>query len=699
MLVEDTFNGEEVNVKGYNLPDDNFTYKFEGTLTEDETYGKTLTCEFYEIFTSSRDDMIKYLSKTIDGVGIKTAEKFFDMFGADEVLNAIKDKEKIAMVVKSKNTIEKIYNSAVTNLIDRELYFLLLKYEIPTRTIPQIADVIPDAKNEIQKNPFCLVKFDIPFAKMNRMAIDLQVKLKSTIRIFCAINHFLREEISSKGHLYAHYEDVVEGALKILNKGVTSDFLCSAGNVNYVLHKMKDNDSIKVLKINKQCIIYNFSIYKDEMNIAERIIELTKTKPAKQFTNSEIEKHIQKYEKKFGVKLSDEQKLAVFTVMNENVAVITGSAGTGKTTVIRFCIEIFKELFNTEEIALLAPTGRAARRMTEATEYPAFTIHSKLGIGESGESSHMIEEQLCIADEMSMTGNSLTFKMLDNALKSTRFFFFGDPQQLPSVEAGNILMDLINSGVIPVVKLKVIFRQCKESLIISNANKITAGISDFQTGDDFEFVDQKGSVEIQKSVLDVFCNEFFNRVKDLNEVQIITPMRERGYLSAQSLNLLIQKKINPHSINSPTIKCNGYEFRVRDKVICQKNTDEVKNGEIGIITNILYNDKNKLTAEIDFYGDKLYFDKDKLKELKFVLAYAITVHKSQGSEFKSVILPINNENKIMLKRNLLYTAVTRASEKMIIVGSKNHYWDAVKNNVVEKRNTLLSARLKQKYCA
>lgn len=199
--------------------------------------------------------------------------------------------------------------------------------------------------------------------------------------------------------------------------------------------------------------------------------------------------------------------------------------------------------------------------------------------------------------------------------------------------------------------------------------------------------------------MDVFCNEFFNRVKDLNEVQIITPMRERGYLSAQSLNLLIQKKINPHSINSPTIKCNGYEFRVRDKVICQKNTDEVKNGEIGIITNILYNDKNKLTAEIDFYGDKLYFDKDKLKELKFVLAYAITVHKSQGSEFKSVILPINNENKIMLKRNLLYTAVTRASEKMIIVGSKNHYWDAVKNNVVEKRNTLLSARLKQKYCA
>ena len=698
LVVRDILTGEQLNVKGYNLPDNNFTYKFEGKITEDEIYGKTLTCEFCEIFTSSRNNMMKYLSKTIDGIEMKTAAKFFDMFGADEVLNAIKNKEKIALIVKNQNTIEKIYNSALTNLVDRELYFLLLKYDIPIRTIPQITDVIPDAKKEIEKNPFCLAKFGIPFSKMNKMAIDFQVKLKSTIRICCAIHYLLKDEICSRGHLYAYFEDAVEETLKILNKGVPNRFLCNTDNVKQVLHKMRDNGSIKVLKVNEQCIIYNASIYEDEMYIAERIVELTKTKPAKQFSKDEIEKYIQKYEKIFDVNLSDEQKLAVLTVMNENVAVITGSAGTGKTTVIKFCIEIFNELFDTEDVALLAPTGRAARRMTEATEHPAFTIHSKLGIGEGGETSQMIEEQLCIADEMSMTGNGLTVKMLNNALESTRFFFFGDPQQLPSVEAGNILMDLINSEVIPVVKLKVIFRQHNESHIILNANNITAGISDFKTGDDFEFVDKKGSIEIQKSVLDVFCNEFFNRVKDLNEVQIIAPMREKGYLSAKSLNLLIQKSINPNRNNSPSIKCNGYEFRIKDKVICQKNTEEVKNGEIGIITNIFYTD-NKLTAEIDFYGERLYFDKDQLKDLKFVLAYAITVHKSQGSEFKSVILPINNENKIMLKRNLLYTAVTRASEKMIIVGSQKHYWDAVKNNVVEKRNTLLSARLKQKYCA
>jgi len=336
--------------------------------------------------------------------------------------------------------------------------------------------------------------------------------------------------------------------------------------------------------------------------------------------------------------------------------------------------------------------------MSEATKWEAKTIHSKLAIDNEGAVNQEIDEDIVFIDEMSMTGSSLFYKILNNAAPHTKFVFLGDPQQLPSVESGNVLSDIINSGIVPVVKLDVIYRQCLNSLIISNANKIIKGIRDFDTGPDFVFIDKTGSENIQKETVDVLKDELFNGNLDLDNIQIITPMREKGYLSAKQINYACQNLINPLRTGQISFKANGYEFRTYDKIICQKNTDDIKNGDIGFIEAI-YKEDNTIKADVSFYGGTfdLTLTKENFKELNFALAYAITVHKSQGSEFQVVILPVSNENKIMLKRNLLYTAVTRASDKMMIIGSRIHYWDAVSNNVITPRNTALTGRLQKKF--
>lgn len=682
--------GELITLKGYNLPDskDHVSYEFFGKFTEDKKYGRTFKTDYYEIDVRSKNDIIKYLSRNIDGIGVKTAEKFYDMYGSD-TLEALKDYGKITAIINSNAKAEKIYRSAKLNLNDRELFFLLMKYEIPISTIRKIADDLENAKEKIEVDPFILSEFHIPFSKLNKMSIELNCDLKADSRVAAGIRYVLNETIASQGHLFSSYDDVVEKTLQILNYNAPDKV--SKENINHVLRKMLNERNLSVEKYRGQLRIYDTQNYESEKYICSHLLKLI-TKEQKKYSANDLKPYIKRYEKKYNIYLSEKQKLAILTVMNNNCSIITGSAGTGKTTVLKFCIHIFRDLFKSNDIALLAPTGRAARRMAEATGYDAKTIHSKLGISKEGEVTGEIEEDIVFVDEMSMCGNNIFYKLLANSYPHTKYVLIGDPQQLPSVEAGNILKDLIESGIIPVVKLDVIYRQMRESLIISNANKIVKGIADFKTGNDFIFEDVTGSREIQKRVLDIFCSELFENVKNINEIQIITPMKERGYLCAKSLNLAIQEAINPKKENECVLKVNGYEFRALDKVICQKNTDEVKNGEIG---NIVAINDNEVT--IEFYGDELTFSRDDLKELNFALAYAITVHKSQGSEFNTVILPINYENKIMLKRNLLYTAVTRASSKMIIVGSRNHYWDAVRNNVVAPRNTALSAKLKHNY--
>lgn len=700
IVVVQLAGGDTITVKGYHLPTDNMTYEFSGTITDDKKYGPTLSCDIYNIVARDKNNIVKFIAKNIDGIGKVTANKFYDMYGMD-TFDALKDLDKIQKVIKSKRTAEKVFQSASIVFIDKDVLFTLMKYDISNKVIN---DIVTDENMNITKdiltnNPFVLNRYKIGFLKLNKMAIDFQCNLKSYERISSCILYFLRDYISLSGHVFIDYGNLIQGAIKLLNKDVPKENFCTKDDVNSVLHALRHNKELIVEKLkDKSLRIYDAESFTEENGIAETLIKLVKKQPTKHYSTEVIKEYIQKYEKIYNVNLSEKQKLAIKTVMNNNVCVITGSAGTGKTTVLKFCIDVYKELYNSNNICLLAPTGRAARRMSEATKCEAKTIHSKLAIDNEGAVNQEIDEDIVFIDEMSMTGSSLFYKILNNTAPHTKFVFLGDPQQLPSVESGNVLSDIINSGIVPVVKLDVIYRQCLNSLIISNANKIIKGIRDFDTGPDFVFIDKTGSENIQKETVDVLKDELFNGNLDLDNIQIITPMREKGYLSAKQINYACQNLINPLRTGQISFKANGYEFRTYDKIICQKNTDDIKNGDIGFIEAI-YKEDNTIKADVSFYGGTfdLTLTKENFKELNFALAYAITVHKSQGSEFQVVILPVSNENKIMLKRNLLYTAVTRASDKMMIIGSRIHYWDAVSNNVITPRNTALTCRLQKKF--
>ena len=700
IVVVQLAGGDTITVKGYHLPTDNMTYEFSGTITDDKKYGPTLSCDIYNIVARDKNNIVKFIAKNIDGIGKVTANKFYDMYGMD-TFDALKDLDKIQKVIKNKKTAEKVFQSASIVFIDKDVLFTLMKYDISNKVIN---DIVTDENMNITKdiltnNPFVLNRYKIGFLKLNKMAIDFQCNLKSYERISSCILYFLRDYISLSGHVFIDYANLIQGTIKLLNKDVPKENFCTKDDVNSVLHALRHNKELNVEKLkDKSLRIYDAESFTEENGIAETLIKLVKKQPTKHYSTEVIKEYIQKYEKIYNVNLSEKQKLAIKTVMNNNVCVITGSAGTGKTTVLKFCIDVYKELYNSNNICLLAPTGRAARRMSEATKWEAKTIHSKLAIDNEGAVNQEIDEDIVFIDEMSMTGSSLFYKILNNAAPHTKFVFLGDPQQLPSVESGNVLSDIINSGIVPVVKLDVIYRQCLNSLIISNANKIIKGIRDFDTGPDFVFIEKTGSENIQKETVDVLKDELFNGNLDLDNIQIITPMREKGYLSAKQINYACQNLINPLRTGQISFKANGYEFRTYDKIICQKNTDDIKNGDIGFIEAI-YKEDNTIKADVSFYGGTfdLTLTKKNFKELNFALAYAITVHKSQGSEFQVVILPVSNENKIMLKRNLLYTAVTRASDKMMIIGSRIHYWDAVSNNVITPRNTALTGRLQKKF--
>lgn len=700
IVVVQVAGGDTVTVKGYHLPEDNMTYEFSGTITDDKKYGPTLSCDIYNIVARDKNNIVKFIEKNIDGIGKVTANKFYDMYGMD-TFDALKDIDKIKKVIKSQKTAEKVFQSASIVFVDKDVLFTLMKYDISNKVINEIVtdENMNITKEILTNNPFVLNRYKIGFLKLNKMAIDFQCNLKSYERISSCVLYYLRDYISLSGHVFIDYNNLLQGTIKLLNKDVPKENFCAKEDINSVLHALRHNKELKVEKLkDKSLRIYDAESFTEEDGIAEKLIELVKKQSNKHYSTEVIKKYILKYEKIHNVNLSEKQKLAIKTVMNNNVCVITGSAGTGKTTVLKFCIDVFKELFNSESICLLAPTGRAARRMSEATKWEAKTIHSKLAIDSEGAVNQEIDEDIVFIDEMSMTGSSLFYKILNNSAPHTKFVFLGDPQQLPSVESGNVLSDIINSGVVPVVKLDVIYRQCLNSLIISNANKIIKGIRDFDTGPDFVFVDKTGSENIQKATVNTLQDELFNGNLDLDNIQIITPMREKGYLSAKQINYACQTLINPLRTGQISFKANGYEFRTYDKVICQKNTDDIKNGDIGFIEAI-YKEDNTIKADVSFYGGTfdLTLTKENFKELNFALAYAITVHKSQGSEFQVVILPVSNENKIMLKRNLLYTAVTRASDKMMIIGSRIHYWDAVSNNIIAPRNTALTGRLQKKF--
>ncbi|HUV59033.1 MAG TPA: ATP-dependent RecD-like DNA helicase [Desulfatiglandales bacterium] len=547
----------------------------------------------------------------------------------------------------------------------------------------------------VKENPYRLATdiFGIGFLTADRIAEKLGFSRDSELRAEAGILYVLNQ-LADEGHVYYPYEPLVQKCQEIL--GVDQEVIVKAMSViaesrMIVIDDLKkDVDDFR--ENNKA--VYLAKFYLSETSIVTRMKTLIHT--PKSIRNIDLDKAIEWVQRQLPITLAEKQLEAIKCAVENKVMIITGGPGTGKTTIINAILKIFSGI--SVKIMLAAPTGRAAKRMSEATGHEAKTIHRLLeySIQKGGFQKNELSPLKCdlmIIDEASMIDTILMHHLLKAIPPGATFILVGDVNQLPSVGAGNVLKDIIASGEIAIVELNEIFRQAKESLIIVNAHRINNGLlpsfkSFEQKLDDFYFIEQEDPEEVLRILLELVKERIPRRFgfDPVNDIQVLTPMH-KGIVGAGNLNIELQNVLNP--VEDGVIR-GGRNFRVHDKVMQVKNNydKEVFNGDIGRITRI---DPENQEVTISFDERDVPYDYTDLDEI--VLAYAVSVHKSQGSEYPVVIMPILTQHFVLLQRNLVYTAVTRGRDLVVMVGTMKALAIGVKNDKTQKRYTYLRHRL------
>ena len=536
--------------------------------------------------------------------------------------------------------------------------------------------------------------FGIGFKTADKIAGNLGIDRNSDIRAESGILYVLHE-LADEGHVYYPYEPLIEECQKILE--VEKEIIVKA------LAKLFEEKKIVLEDLNDlkgDFTPNNKAVYLTGYHVAEQNIALklkTLLSSPSNLRPIDEEKALEWVQKRLEIQLTEKQMEGVKTAIKQKVMVLTGGPGTGKTTIIKAILEIYRRL--TPRIIMGAPTGRAAKRMSEATGWEAKTLHRVLEwspkeMGFQKDGDHPLDADVVIVDEASMIDNLLMYHFLKAVPTSSVLILVGDVNQLPSVGAGNVLKDIIESGVVPVVELNEIFRQAMGSLIITNAHRINRGEfpkipetkGDLQ---DFYFIQKETPEEIASTILDLVTKRIPDRfAKDpVNDIQVLTPMH-KGVIGAQNLNQILQEALNKSQVELPR---GGRTYKPGDKVMQIKNNydKEVFNGDIGRIATI---DTEEQEVTVDFDGRQVTYDFSDLNEL--VLAYAVSIHKSQGSEYPVVVMPIHISHYMLLQRNLIYTGVTRARKLVIIVGTRKALSIGIRNNKIRKRFTGLCRKLK-----
>ena len=675
-------------------------------------YGDQFKVETFEkIMPETLDALEKYLANGIvKGVGPATAKKIIKKFGAEtvEVLKGNPDRlTEIKGITKKKA--EEINESFVENWELWQIVGFLEKFGIG----PQSANTIykklgANTITIVENDPYVLSELGVrvDFSQIDKMALDLGVERNNLKRVDAGIRHGLNLA-TYNGHSCVLEANLIAFVTKLLR--VSEDD---------VLDGIKDLRAKEQIKIEQReeiattdgktelCIqewIYLIEYYKTEENIARRILSLEEADNLKKIVN--FKKELEKVEETSAIELSEKQVEAVKMVNDNNVSIITGGPGTGKTTIIKTIIDIYKA--RGKKVVLCAPTGRAAKRMTEATGNEASTLHRLLEIGKVFDDKPNpdldvtpIDGDVVIIDEVSMVDIFLMNYVLKAIFKGTKLVLVGDTDQLPSVGPGTVLKDLIDSRRVPCIRLNKIFRQALQSNIIVNSHKVNEGINFLEEENlektnqklknDFLFIEEKNTVNIINKILEMY---------NLDE-QIITPSK-KGDLGTKNLNKLIQEKFNPVSTVKNEKKFGDIIFREGDKIMQTKNNYDIMwrrkaeinsgifNGEMGVIEKI---DDESGEVKIRFDDDKVAFygyqDLDQIEH-----SFAITVHKSQGSEFQTVIMPIYQASPMLLTRNLLYTGMTRAKDKLIMIGNPFTINFMINNEKIKQRNSGLKYKL------
>ena len=682
----------------------------EGELIYHNRYGEQFSFTKISTITPSTIKGIEnFLSNgLISGIGPQLAKRIVDKF-QEESLNVIQYNPERLKEVKGigDKKLKKILASFDEHREIRDMMVYLQQFDISTNLGIKIYKAYgSETISVISKNPYQLTEdvHGIGFKIADKIAYQMGIDSNNPYRIKAGLK-FTTMEAAGEGHCYLKKEELFARARRLLNTDV--ELLESS------LRDLALSKSIYVIQEKDETLVYYAPYYTAENNVAKKVVELSTT----EFDDLDIEldKEISKIEADEKIKFGNRQILAIKESLDNGVLIITGGPGTGKTTIINAIIKLCDLL--KLDVSLTAPTGRAAKRMTETTGMEAKTIHRLLEISfldERGEfvrdDSNVIDGDVLIVDEASMIDILLMNNLLKAVDSGTRLILVGDIDQLPSVGPGNVLKDLINSKIIRVVMLDEIFRQQNESMIIENAHRINNGKNPYLNvnNKDFFFIKERDLGNISNIILDLISHrlpDFYNVNK--NHIQVLTPMK-KGEVGINNLNNLIQERLNPKSSNKPEKKMGEYIFRLGDKVMQIKNnynaqweiihgdivTDKgegVFNGDLGYIHDINNEDS---TLQVMFDDEKLveYEFKD-LDELK--LAYAITVHKSQGSEFPIVIMPMSSGVPMLLTRNLLYTAVTRAKELVVLVGMERYMHMMINNNLIAKRYSSLDDKIKE----
>lgn len=670
--------------------------EIEGEWVKHPKFGQQFKATTYKTVAPTEISGIeKFLaSGAINGIGPAMAKKIVAEFGEKTLEIIAKSPNELLKVPGiGKKTAEKISTSYLEQSELTEIMVWLENHGISNTYAGKIFAKYGSFAIDIMEKDIYRLFQDIEgigFLTADKLAFNLGIQREDKRRIISGIDYALMQ-LCNNGHCCIPEMALVDKTAKILQ--VNNQIIFT------ILKERIDNGSLNTEVVGGETLIYPPYLYYAEKKVAMRLLQLQQaTEP---LSEDNLSLFIKVWEKDNQIQLAQKQKEAIKACLHHGVLVLTGGPGTGKTTVIKGILSILKA--QGLKIRLAAPTGRAAKRLSETTGQKALTIHrlleannlaqdDNLQLGFSKDIDDQLDADVIILDEVSMVDIVLMHHFLNAVPDGCRIILVGDTDQLPAVGPGSVLKDIIRSQKIPAIRLDEIFRQAQTSMIIQNAHIINAGrLPDIRKQySDFVFYELNDDTSITQKILDLCTKDLPHEGFDvLKDVQILSPMH-RFLCGVENLNLMLQEQLNPKK-NQDELKYSSQTFRVGDKVMHIRNNYQknVFNGDIGFIQDI---NNEKLT--VDYFDHIVTYEKNELNEL--TLAYASSVHKSQGSEYKVVIIPLSTSHYIMLQRNLLYTAITRAKQKVIIIGSKKALMTAIQSNRTQKRYTLLAERLAHK---
>lgn len=665
----------------------------EGYWFNDKNYGLQFKSQRLSVIAPSTiEGMEKYLgSGMIKGIGPHFAKKLIKAFG-EEVFEIIENTPERMLELPGigQKRMSLVSSGWAEQKIVREIMVFLQSYGVGSSRAVRIYKTYGnEAVSKVSENPYRLALdiHGIGFKTADTIALKIGIPKESLIRAQAGVRHVL-QELSSEGHCASPLNKLIESSSSLLE--ISAELAAEA------IQKEVEEGNIIREQIDEQDLLYLTRLHRAECGVTAHILRLMEGEAP--WSDLDLDKAIPWVEQSTDIALSESQRVAVRKALQNKVLVITGGPGVGKTTLVNSILKIIEA--KDAEILLCAPTGRAAKRLAESTGREAKTIHRLLEFdpkqgGFKRNSDNPLQADLIVVDESSMIDIVLMNQLLRAICDETALLLVGDVDQLPSVGPGAVLSDIINSGVVPTVRLTEIFRQAASSKIILNAHRINEGKMPVQEEkrealSDFYFIPANSAEEVNDKLMQVVCERIpkrfgFDPIKD---VQVLTPMN-RGGLGTRSLNVELKKRLNKNE--GPQVSKFGWEFGVGDKVLQTVNNydKEVFNGDIGTICSI---DMEESELLIEFDGRQVAYDFSELDELS--LSYAASIHKSQGSEYPAVVVPLAMQHYTMLERNLLYTGVTRGKKLVVIIGQAKALAMAVKTKKSSVRVSALRQRLK-----